>query len=93
MLKVVADVLPIFGVEWDMVADNHLSFSPELHCTGDQLKKKFNKLSKSVVPTGDPSCPSSVRRAKAICQLIIEKTEGVTGSEDELFSPNDKCGE
>ena len=46
-------------------------------------------MSKSVVTTGDPNCPSSVRCAKAICQLIIEKTEGVTGSEDELFSPND----
>jgi len=46
-------------------------------------------LSKSVVPTGDPNCPSSIRCAKAIRHLIIEKTERVTGSEDDLFSPDD----
>ena len=50
------------------------------------MKKKFNKLSKTKVPTGDPNIPFTVREAKAIRLLMIEKTEGATGSEEEAFA-------
>jgi hypothetical protein len=33
--------------------------------------------------------PPDVREAKDICQLIIEKLEGVTGSEDKLFAADE----
>jgi hypothetical protein len=36
--------------------------------------------------TGDPNIPPDVSEAKAIRTLIIEKTEGVTGSEEEPFA-------
>ena len=59
---------------------------PDLEHTGDQLKKKFNKISKTKMGTGDPTMPPDVRKAKEIRGLIIEKSEGVTGSEDEPFA-------
>jgi hypothetical protein len=40
-------------------------------------------------PTGDPNCPPSVREAKTISRLIVEKTDGTTGDEYEIFSPDD----
>ncbi len=89
MLEFVRDILPISGAEWDLVASRHAAFHPELGRTGDQLKKKFNKLCRTMIPTGNPNIPFSVREAKEIRQLIVEKTEGATGSEEELFSPND----
>ena len=36
--------------------------------------------------TGDPNMLAEVREAKQIRRLIIKKSEGVTGSEDEVFA-------
>ena len=89
MLEFACNILPIIGAEWDSVASRHAAFHPELGRTGDQLKKKFNKLCRTMIPTGNPNIPPTVREAKEIRELIIEKTEGATGSEEELFSPDD----
>ena len=39
--------------------------------------------------TGEPTMPPDVRKAKEIRGLIIEKSEGVTGSEDKPFALDD----
>ncbi len=89
MLEFTREILPISGAEWDLVASRHSAFHPELERTGDQLKKKFNKLARTQIPTGNPNIPPAVREAKEIKDLIVEKSEGVTGSEEEVFSPDD----
>jgi hypothetical protein len=86
MLESVREYLPISGLEWDLVAQRHAAFHPDEERNGDQLKKKFNKLAKVKMGTGDPNVPPDVSEAKAIRKLIIEKTEGVTGSEEEPFA-------
>ena len=43
--------------------------------------------------TGDPNIPPDVVEAKVIRKLIIEKTEGVTGSEEEPFAVDDEYEE
>ena len=53
------------------------------------MKKNFNKLSKTKVPTGEPNIPFTIRKTKAIRLLIIEKTEGATGPEEEAFNAED----
>jgi hypothetical protein len=63
-----------------------MQFHPDQERSGDQLKKKFNKLAKTQMGTGDPTMPADVREAKVIRGLIIEKSEGVTGSEEEPFA-------
>jgi hypothetical protein len=45
-----------------------------------------------MIPTGDPNIPPTVHE-KDIRELIVEKTEGATGSKEELFSPNDVVGD
>ena len=71
MLESVREILPLSGAEWDLVATRHLTFYRDLSCTGDQLRKKIGKLTKTTIPTGDPNCPPNVQEAKAIRQLII----------------------
>jgi hypothetical protein len=39
--------------------------------------------------TGDPTIPVDACEAKEIRRLIVEKSEGVTGSEDEPFAADD----
>jgi hypothetical protein len=89
MLEFARDILPISGAEWDLITSRHSAFHPELERAGDQLKKKFNKLACTQIPTGNPNIPPPVREAKEIRDLIIEKSEGVTGSEEEIFFPDD----
>ena len=78
MLEFAHDILPISGAEWDLVASCHAAFHPELDRMGDQLKKKINKLCRTMVPRGNPNIPPTVREAKEIRELIVEKTEGAT---------------
>jgi hypothetical protein len=89
MLECAQEILPISRAEWDMVAARHAAFNPDLDQTGDQLKQKFNKLVRTIVPTGNPNIPPAIREAKEIQELIIEKSKGVTCSEEEIFSPDD----
>ncbi|KAL3799247.1 hypothetical protein HJC23_012972 [Cyclotella cryptica] len=79
VLESISEYLPISGAEWDLVADRHSQFCPELERTGDQLKETFNKLSRMKVPTGEPNIPLAVEKAKALRILIIKKSEGSTG--------------
>ena len=53
------------------------------------LKKKFNKLVMTKMGTRDPTKPADVCEAKENRRLIVEKSEGVTGSEDEPFALDD----
>jgi hypothetical protein len=88
MLEAIRDILPISGAEWDLVASWHATYLAEIERTGDQLKKKFNKLARTMIPTGNPNIPPDVREAKEK-ERIIEKSEGATGLEEEVFSPDD----
>lgn len=72
-LEKVWDVLPTSGMEWDLIATQQSLYLPKLDCTGQQLKKKFNKLQKNDNPTGDPNIPEEISRVKAIGESIIKK--------------------
>ena len=65
-------------------------FNPNQECTGDKLRN-INKLAKSKIPKGNPTMPDNMKeaKAKAIRRLGIDKSEHVTGSEDEPFSLDD----
>ncbi|CAD6936273.1 unnamed protein product, partial [Tilletia caries] len=50
--------------------------------TAASLKKKFDNLCKSVKPTGDPTCPPEVRKAKRL-RRDIESEHAVESTEDD----------
>ena len=56
---------------------------------GERFKKEFKKIERTMIPTRNPNIPPHVRQDKEIKDLIIEKSEGVIGLEEELFSPDD----
>jgi hypothetical protein len=85
-LESIREHLPISGVEWDLVVENHSRIHPDLERTGDQLNKKINKLARTKSPTRQLNIPFTVQEAKAINVPNIEKAEGDTGSEEEGFA-------
>jgi hypothetical protein len=48
-------------------------FHPDLERSGDQSKKKFDKISRTNIPTGNPNTPPTMREAKEIRELIMER--------------------
>ena len=71
----IEEFLPIGSYEWDKVEKDHHEVFPELDRTKDTLKRKFKELYQKKIPTGDPSCPPEVRKAKILNRYIIEKAE------------------
>ena len=58
------------------------------------VRQKFNKLQASRIPTGDPTCPPAVRRAKRIHRDIEEKMDAEEEMEEkELGFPNNNENE
>jgi hypothetical protein len=82
MLETIESVRPIGGAEWEIVADTHMTLYPELNRDALSLRRKFNALHSSTVPTGDPDCPDYVRRAKR-AKILIEQCSDSTNLHDE----------
>jgi hypothetical protein len=64
MLKIACEILPISGAKWDLVAARHATFHPDLGRTGDQLNEKFNKIARTMIPTGNPNILPTILEAK-----------------------------
>ena len=75
LLEVIEEILPIEMNEWEAVLTRHLTRYPYSDRTKVSIKRKFSSLYNSKIPTGDPTCPSTVKTAKKIYKLIKEKIE------------------
>jgi hypothetical protein len=62
-------------MEWKEVAELHAELYPTLNRCSANLKRKFKDMYNSTVPTGDPTCPPHIRRAKEIFYLIQERSD------------------
>ena len=64
---------------------------PKKEPTPELLRRKFQDLAKSKVPTGDPNCLPHIHSAKCIYHLIVKATDGldgVSGGGDDDSPPN-----
>ena len=75
MLTCIETVLPIGPEEWEMVADTHSLDFPAHNREASSLRRKFQSLYNQNVPTGDPTCPPHVRRAKRLRYKIEERAD------------------
>ena len=66
LLDVIEDILPNCPNDWERVTEAHRISFPDLKRTTKSLKRKFEALYNHKKPTGDPTCPVIVRRAKQI---------------------------
>ena len=81
----VADIIPMSNTDWDTVWEAHNESFPGLNRTSDSLKRKFQEMARTKIPTGDPNCPHHIRIAKRAYYKLVKATDGSTGGgSDEL---------
>ena len=79
LLDVIDDIVPIGNPEWERVWDRHASRYPRQERTAESLRRKFQQLVRTKMPTGDPNCPPHIRFAKRIFRKIVKATDGSDG--------------
>jgi hypothetical protein len=92
MLTSIETFLPMGPEEWEMVADNHSLGFPGMNREATSLRRKFQALYNMQVPTGDPTCPPHVRRAKRLRNKIEERADAsnMLGGEGGNLSSSDE---
>lgn len=84
LLDIVELLLPSGSYQWDQVTNEYnKGLRNEDTREADALKNKFNRLRSARKPTGDPTCPPDVQRAKRIQQSIEDKQAVVEMDDDE----------
>ncbi len=73
LLDLLEEHLPIASIEWERIENLHKCNFPTEDRTRESLKRKFQDLYRSKIPTGNPSMPNNIRRAKRIHQLIEQR--------------------
>ncbi len=79
LLEVVEAIIPIGNPDWDKILNKHASRYPTKDCTAKSLKRKFQELACTKIPTGDPNMPPHICKAKQIYYRIVQATDGSTG--------------
>ena len=69
-LDIIDEILPNSPNNWERVAVSHCNLFPDLTRNTKSLKRKFKSLYNHKKPTGDPTCPVAVRKAKQIWEEI-----------------------
>lgn len=81
LLDIVDELEPIGNNEWCLVSSRFNSYAAEhqrpMRDT-ESVKGKFDRLANTKKPTGDPSCPANVRRAKHIARNILALVNAVS---------------
>ena len=73
LLNILEDVLPIGPDQWNEVVETHSLNYPGRDVVS--IRRKYSKLHRIQIPTGDPHCPPEVKQAKRIKYKIGEKAE------------------
>ena len=81
LLKAIEQILPIDAEAWNEVHDVFNSKHTPRGVEG--LKRKFNKLTKKPVPTGNPNMPEDVKLTKSIKSKLFCHSEATNLSEEE----------
>lgn len=87
LLQAVEDHEPIGNNEWARVASIFNTYAmlenrPQRDITA--IRGKFDRLANTKKPTGDPSCPPAVRRAKLIAREILGKVNAFSVGDEDL---------
>jgi hypothetical protein len=90
MLELIGEILPIGGMEWDLVGSRHKAAFPDKLRNKETIKKKFNQLKDTKPGTGTAFIPHEVALAKEVWQKILAKMGGEDGEDDEA---NDELDE
>ena len=89
LLGIIEVILPLNPEDWERVKEEHDKTYASKNRSVNALIGRFQTLHRTVEPTGDPNIPEEVRIAKTLRNMILEKTDGTTGS----FHPSELFGE
>ena len=91
LLDLLEDLKPACSDEWDIVTQEYNKQFPGRERDRDSLRRKFNTLHNKKVPTGNPTMPEDVERAKMVIGLICAKVDaGGDVDEDDLGIEEDE---
>jgi hypothetical protein len=79
LLDVINSILPMGGEEWNNVEHEHNIKFLEKNCVVEMLCRKFQLLNLMKPPTGDPTIPPEVERAKQTNNPIKLKADILVG--------------
>lgn len=83
MLDAIEEYLPIGQNDWEFVERMHSRYYPQAGRTKESLKRKFQQLHLTKIPTGDPKCPDNVKRAKYLMEEIKKRAELSDGGDNQ----------
>ena len=91
LLEVIEKILPLNPEDWDKVKYHFDKRYAANNRSVNAITNRFQSLYRTKEPTGSPNIPEEVRVAKQIRTMIIEKSDGTTGSyhPDEEFEYDD----
>ena len=81
LLDCIKEVHPLGPEEWERVAEAHASGYPENNRDPLSLRRKFQALYNTKIPTGDPKCPKHVREAKRLRYSIEQRADSTNMSD------------
>ena len=82
LVELVGEHMPTKEEHWEMLKELHDSAFPTNRSV-TALQNKFKDTYRTKMPTGDPTMPDHVRRAKEIQREYIEMSNGSDGEDDE----------
>ena len=89
LLTSIETILPIGGLEWDAIVAQHDMRFLDASRTKDALKRKFPTMYGTRIPTGDPTIPPEILRAKRAYEELKLKAE-ISDGEDNDDNEDDR---
>ena len=71
-LNIMERILPMGPEEWDQVQLEHEAVYPGRDV--DSIRRRYNRLHRKKIPTGDPTMPPEVRQAKRVKYKLGDKS-------------------
>ena len=75
LLDLIEQLSPLSGEDWEALCGQFLQSHPTQGRLAAGLRKKFASLWKKNIKTGDPTCPSEVRRAKQLKRELYKAAD------------------
>jgi hypothetical protein len=88
MLTAIEVHYPVSAFAWERVQELHNRTEPGYNRTYESIKRKFQTIYRMSAPTGDPTIPLYVQRAKAIHRQIANRVDLGGGDEEYNLEEN-----
>ena len=89
LLELLHEHISLAKDEWEKVCRLHELRYPQQRRNADSTRRKFSALCRTVPPTGDPTVPTDVLKAKEVRKAMTERADIGEGDESECEYTNE----